>query len=44
MEVNGDRLAFGASLKWTLEELQILALPHWLHFVAEVQSEKESPN
>ena len=34
MEVNGDWLTSGASLKWTLDELQFLALLHWLHFTA----------
>ena len=34
MEVTVDWLAFGASLKWPLEELQFLALLHWLHFTA----------
>ena len=33
MGIYVDGLAFGASLKWPFEELQFLALPHWLHFL-----------
>ena len=32
MGVNGGWLCFEVSLKWTLEELQFLALLQWLHF------------
>ena len=34
MGVYGNWLTFGARLKWPLEELQFLALPHWLNFSA----------
>ena len=34
MEVKGDGLAFRASPKWPLKELQILTLLHGLHFSA----------
>ena len=36
MGVNGDWLTFIASLKWPFEELQFLALLHWLHFSTSV--------